>query len=239
MLEKAPTQAEQPVHLKSFPIIDAKNTIFTVEPRDYFTTCEKHGVIYKVKRRSVFSEKEECTDYALRDTLEGEDFIFRIVKSFGYGTGVYSLDFISEKYKYALMGFRHEEVKKLEETILSFIQTVLTADEGVKTLRYSGAPSSYSKKDVDDAKALLAQKEHDDYDDYRDLDSLNPQEVRDALYRNNIKGTNFQEAKNDYGHKRNNVFAYRLKKLFLKHKLPYVVREYDASSEVFIEKIEG
>lgn len=236
MIEKAPTQTEQPSNLKSFPIIEAENTIFTVEPRDYFETCEKHGIIYKLKRRSMFSEKGEFTDYALRETIEGEDFIFRIIKSFGYGDGVYTLDFISEKYSYALMGFRREEVQKLEETILSFIQTVLTADEGVKTLRYSGAPSSYSKKDVDDAKALLAQKE---YDSHRDLDSLRPNEVRDALYQHDIKGTNLQEANNDYGHKRDDVFAYRLKKLFLKNKLPYSIRKDEMLSDVFIEKIES
>jgi hypothetical protein len=236
MSEKAPTQAEQPANLKSFSIINAENTIFTVEPRDYFATCEKHGIIYKVKRRSMFSENGEFTDYGLRETVEGEDFIFRIIKSFGYGDGVYTLDFISEKYSYALMGFKREEVQKLEETILSFIQTILTADESIKTLRYSGAPSSYSKNDVDDAKALLAQK---GYENHRDLDSLRPSEVRDELYRHDIKGTNLQEANNDYRHKRDDVFTYRLRKLFLKNKLPYSIRKDEMLSDVFIEKIKG
>lgn len=236
MLEKIPLKDGPSAHLKNFPIASVEEPIYSVEPREYFSICSNPGVIYKIKRRSPFSSEGYFTDYALREALEGDDFIFRIVKSFGHGDGVYSLDFISEKYSYALMGFKREELQRLEEIILSFIQEVLTEDGEITTLRYGGAPSSYSKKDVDEAKELLAQQ---GYDSHRYIESLKPNELRDALYHHDIEGTNLQKASNDYSRKRDDVFAYRLKKLFSKYKLPYTVRKDEMLSDVFIEKLQG
>jgi hypothetical protein len=236
MQEKEPAPENQHKHqdLKKITITSAEEEIFTVEPHAYFSACKKHGVIYKITRRSRFSENGGFTDYALRDTIDGEDFIFRVVKSFGYGAGVYSIDFISEKYSYALMEFNREGIHNLEEVILSFIQTVLVTDQNVKTLKFTGAPSNYSKKDVEDARTLLIQKGHP----AKELNSLDPNELRGLLYRCDIQGTELQNADNNYEQKRLDVFTYRLGKLFSKYKLPYSVRKDELTSDVFIERID-
>lgn len=222
--------------IATIPVIDAEEMIYSVEPREYFATCVQIGVIYKIKRKIPFQSEGEYTDYALTETIDGETFIFRIVKSFGYGEGVYSIDFISENYRYALMEFEREGLDKLEETVISFIKTILESDHDIQLLRFSGAPSSYSKSDVDNARNLLQKA---DYQGYRDINELKPDEIRDELYRAGIKNTDLQNSINNHSHKRDTVFAYRLNKLFSKYKLPYTARKDQNFSDVFIERVNG
>lgn len=232
MLERAPDHLEKPPDIQLLPIQDGEEIIYSVEPRDYFLTSKEHGVIYRIKRRTPFSE--ELSDYSMRETVAGEEFIFRAVNSFSYGAGYYSLDYISEKYGYAKMGFTPEEIKKLEGIILSFIQTIYTSDNQVKILKFSGAPSSYSKEEVDEARTLLKEKR---YASAAEIDLLRPEAVNRALYHIDIVDTKLQGASNNYSHKREDVFAYRLGKLFKKYNLPYRIKEDDGSfSDVFIER---
>jgi hypothetical protein len=235
MLERAPNHIEKLADIQILPIQDGEEMIYSVEPRDYFLSSKEHGVVYRIKRRTPFGE--ELYDYSMRETVAGEEFIFRAVNSFNYGAGYYSLDFISEKYGYAIMGFTPEEIKKLEVIILSFIQTVYTNDNKVTILKFSGAPSSYSKEEVDEARALLKEKR---YDSDAEIDSLRPEAVNRALYHIDITDTKLQGASNNYNNKREDVFAYRLGKLFKKYNLPYRIKEDNGSfSDVFIEKTES
>lgn len=117
MLEKPKEkEIDQPLRKEVFPfknlnIVEATDQIYSVEPRDYFEACKEKGVVYKISRRSLFRDSGAHIDYALIVQLDNEDFLFRIVKAFGYDDHTYSIDFMTERYNYALMNLSFEGVK--------------------------------------------------------------------------------------------------------------------------------
>jgi hypothetical protein len=201
------------------PVVASDVILYSVEPQNYFPACVDAGQIYRIERQGHL-RNEPATDYALRIEIGGEEYLFWAVKSFNYPKGVYSLDYKTKRYEYALMELSKEEREELEATIISFIDTVFRTDDSVEILRFSGAPSTYTRHDIDEARALLMElkgysKDH--------VDSLDPHVVEDALPYGAETRTSLQRAKNNAAGKRRDVFAYRLEKLFTAEQLPYEV----------------
>lgn len=207
--------------LIDYPIVDHDETIYSVEIKEYFNVAKESGVIYKLRRRGLYN-KNEIPEYCLRENIAGEDFIIRAVSSID---GVYySIDYSSEKYKYALMNFAPEDRRKLNLVLVSFIDKVLKTDENVRGLKFSGAPTSYTKDDVDDARMVLKNAVGEEIDD---IDSSDPTRVRDNLYAVGITDTKLQKSRVDFSLKREAVFRYTFSKLFKKYGLPYEVAQDD------------
>lgn len=207
-------------NLMKFTILNHPETIYSVEPREYIQLCVTLGEIYKVSRYNRFYPENSHFDYALRQNIGGENFIFRIIESHMYGSGMYTLDYISEEYGYALMEFDQEEVTSLEQTLISFIHTVFQADTNIKQIRFRAAPSAYTRSDIEEARERLKSVA---VAESRDIDKMKPNELKSLLYQYKIRDTRLQNVTEDFSEKRERVFIYRLKKLFAKYGLPYTV----------------
>lgn len=216
-------------------VLDAQTEIYHAEPREYFEICKESGVILRIKRRSMFRESGISTDYALRKQIDGDDFLFRIIKAFGYGEGTYSIDFMTERYNYALMNLSFEATRQLEQTVLCFIDTVFKTDEQVRCLRFSGAGSAYTKEEVDEARTVLKEKV-EDKDYFDDTDQIDAYTLRDILSLKGIHDTKMQKRVNNIGSKRDRVFSKRLSKLFERYELPYSVEDSTFLSDAFIRR---
>ncbi len=239
---KIPTIESEP-ELIAFPIKDAEETIYSVEPQYYFRETKDSGIIYKIKRSVHYTELNDCTDFSLRMNIANEDFLFRIVEAYGHSKGTYSIDFMSEKYQYSLMEFTNEETRQLELVITSFINTVFSQNPYVKKIKFSGSGTSYSKSDVDKARDLLKEKTpkqepNNDEDTYYEEppEKMDPATIGNRLYGVGISDTKLQEARNNFSRKREDVFAYRLSKAFKKHNLPYRV-DTESWHDMLIERV--
>jgi hypothetical protein len=139
------------------PVVDCGDVLYSVEFEGYFPACADVGQIYRIERQGHL-RNEAATDYALRMAIGGEEYLFRAVKSFNYPKGVYTLDYKTKRYDYALMDLSKEERDELETAIISFIDTVLRTDTDVEVLRFLGAPETFTRYDVDEARTRLMQK---------------------------------------------------------------------------------
>lgn len=222
---------------KDFDIVEAPRQIYSVEPRDYFEACKEKGVVYKINRRSLFRSEASYIDYALMEQLDEDDFLFRIVKSAGYEDGTYSIDFMTERYNYALMNLSFEGTKKLEQTVLRFIKTVFDANTAVKNLKFSGADSSYSKEDVEEGRSYLLGSLPEEVR-LKDVEEADAYDIKQMLSRAGIKGAKMSTATNRHGRKRDRVFSKRLAKLFEQYSLPYIVEPDKYISEVYIRRVD-
>lgn len=219
--------------LDNYQFTESSEEVFSGEPDDYFPICTSHGKIFEVKRRSGNNMYQ---DYALMESIGDTELIFRAIKAHGYQDDVYSIDFKSKKYGYALLELTSEEKAKLERVIVAFINSIFLHNKTIQTIRFSGSGTRYTRKDVDHAREVLHSKTPKEEETY--TDEIDPYTLRDMLYSKNVNDLNIQTTRSDFGAGRNNVFFRALERAFRKFNLPYEVSRSQVQSEIFIKRTE-
>ena len=125
---------------KYFPFFEFSRVIHDAEMPDNIPV----DTLVKCTRRISSGKNWEI--FFLKKNIGGLHFIFSLAE---YDSKIYSVNFKTEEYDYAVIDLPEESQLELEETLQQFIEDTTSLADGIVRFRGWGSPARYTKEDVD------------------------------------------------------------------------------------------